>query len=293
MKSRETLLQLLRGDSEIREEIKKIVIEETEQNATNALMEQEIDNSDHSVQNGKLQYALEEIKNRDGEISSLKFDVTEKENKILKLLKREKEHKDEINNLIIENQHLKKEIENLTNKNQLLHNNIDEIKTENKKLANELENVSKYAKELKTNYSVLDEKYRLYLQLGDNIQRKLQRVLSPDGEKAQKAEIFLGYGVQEDNIAVLWDVIAANFKELEEVNKLNDMINIFNYLFNICKAVSFKNISYEMPEIGDEFDERRHSRTSGSSAIGNIEQVILPGFKIGNNIQKKALVCVK
>ena len=156
-----------------------------------------------------------------------------------------------------------------------------------------MEAARKCVSEFKNNYGVLDEKYQLYLQLGDDIHRKLERVLSPNGRIAENAEIFLGYGVQEDNIAVLWDVIAAGYQNLENAGKLNDMTEIFNYLFEVHKIISFKKITYTMPEIGEEFDERKHSRASGSDATGEIVKVILPGFKIGNNIQKKALVYVK
>ena len=156
-----------------------------------------------------------------------------------------------------------------------------------------MEAARKCVSEFKNNYGVLDEKYQLYLQLGDDIHRKLERVLSPNGRIAENAEIFLGYGVQEDNISVLWDVIAAGYHDLENAGKLNDMIEIFNYLFEVHKLISFKKVTYTMPEIGEEFDERKHSRASGSDATGEIVKVILPGFKIGNNIQKKALVYVK
>ena len=187
----------------------------------------------------------------------------------------------------------KNENNELKEENQKLISDYNKIAGKYKNIKNELEVARKCVSEFKNNYGVLDEKYQLYLQLGDDIHRKLERVLSPNGRIAENAEIFLGYGVQEDNIAVLWDVIAAGYQNLENAGKLNDMTEIFNYLFEVHKIISFKKITYTMPEIGEEFDERKHSRASGSDATGEIVKVILPGFKIGNNIQKKALVYVK
>lgn len=79
------------------------------------------------------------------------------------------------------------------------------------------------------NYGKLDEMYQKYLGLGENIQLGLQRVLSPDGNIAQTAEIFFGYGIQEDNLESLWSMIAMNYSVYDNVGKLQDLVNIFCY----------------------------------------------------------------
>lgn len=108
-----------------------------------------------------------------------------------------------------------------------------------------MEVARKCVSEFKNNYGVLDEKYQLYLQLGDDIHRKLERDFeAQSAELLKMLRFFLGYGVQEDNIAVLWDVIAAGYQNLENAGKLNDMTEIFNYLFEVHKIISFKKITY-------------------------------------------------
>ena len=267
--NRDDILSLLSCDLNIRNAIKGIVREVIHQE--NLVISS--DREDISI-NGEMQSANSEFLLNEPEDSK-----KQKRTQIMNLRKELEDRKNE-------NNELKEE-------NQKLISDYNKIAGKYKNIKNELEVARKCVSEFKNNYGVLDEKYQLYLQLGDDIHRKLERVLSPNGRIAENAEIFLGYGVQEDNIAVLWDVIAAGYQNLENAGKLNDMTEIFNYLFEVHKIISFKKITYTMPEIGEEFDERKHSRASGSDATGEIVKVILPGFKIGNNIQKKALVYVK
>lgn len=267
--NRDDILSLLSCDLDIRNAIKGIVREVIHQE--NLVISS--DREDISI-NGEMQSANSEFLLNEPEDSK-----KQKRTQIMNLRKELEDRKNENNELKEENQKLVSDYNKIAGKY--------------KNIKNELEAARKCVSEFKNNYGVLDEKYQLYLQLGDDIHRKLERVLSPNGRIAENAEIFLGYGVQEDNIAVLWDVIAAGYQNLENAGKLNDMTEIFNYLFEVHKIISFKKITYTMPEIGEEFDERKHSRASGSDATGEIVKVILPGFKIGNNIQKKALVYVK
>lgn len=324
-KNKDEFLKLLRYDTDIRNEIKEIFIEAINQKDLFISSDIEDININDERQNENSGFLLNRSENNKNGNIKLKDEIAQRERQILSLQRELEDKKAENLRLKDEVKYKEKEISecsrlfgeerteyenevvNLRNKIERLENRCDELKEENEKLAgdynkiagkykhekNELEDFKKCVNEFKNNYGVLDEKYQLYLQLGDDIHRKLQRVLSPNGRIAENAEIFLGYGVQEDNIAVLWDVIAAGYHDLENAGKLNDMIEIFNYLFGIHKTISFKKITYTMPEIGEEFDERKHSRASGSDATGEIVKVILPGFKIGNNIQKKALVYVK
>ena len=61
----------------------------------------------------------------------------------------------------------------------------------------------------------------------------------------------------------------------------------------LYKEITYKNIMIDWPNLGDPYDERFHTRTSSSNAVGRIQKVILPGFAIGKNIMKKSFVIVK
>lgn len=323
--NRDDILSLLSCDLDIRNAIKGIVREVIHQENLVISSDREDISINGEMQSANSEFLLnepedskkqkrtqimnlrKELEDRKNENNSLKEEVRQRKTQIISLQKELDDKKEENNRLKDEVRHIRtqiissqKELEDRKNENnelkeenQKLVSDYNKIAGKYKNIKNELEAARKCVSEFKNNYGVLDEKYQLYLQLGDDIHRKLERVLSPNGRIAENAEIFLGYGVQEDNIAVLWDVIAAGYQNLENAGKLNDMTEIFNYLFEVHKIISFKKITYTMPEIGEEFDERKHSRASGSDATGEIVKVILPGFKIGNNIQKKALVYVK
>lgn len=145
----------------------------------------------------------------------------------------------------------------------------------------------------KQKYSGLDAVYRKYLELGAPIIQKMERILNQSSEVTEAPDIFMAYGSQENNIVALWDSIAANFDFYDSQGKTEDLIDIFQYFLKLYKEISYKNIQIKWPDTGDSYDEREHTRTSSSSAVGKIQKVILPGFSIGKSITKKALVIVK
>ena len=104
---------------------------------------------------------------------------------------------------------------------------------------------------------------------------------------------MLGHGIQENNIVALWESIATNYDVYDSYGKLQDLIDIFQYFLMMYRKISYKNIVVDWPNEGDIYDERFHTRTTTSNAVGKIQKVILPGFSIGKNITKKSLVQVK
>lgn len=133
----------------------------------------------------------------------------------------------------------------------------------------------------------------MYLNLSPLVQKNLERILSPSDRISESVELFFAYGVQEGNVVALWDVIAANIALYEQQNCLEELCAIFNYFFKLYTNVSFKKTEVYRVEKDDLYDERYHTRTADSSATGKIERMILPGFSIGKNISKKALVVLK
>lgn len=150
----------------------------------------------------------------------------------------------------------------------------------------------KYQK-LAKSYVNIDEIYYKYLNLGEYIIGKMERILNATSDRTESADIFMAFGAQENNIVALWESIATNFENYESEGKTEDLIDIFRYFLDVYKQVTYKSIHIEEPCIGDSYDERKHTRTSSSTAVGKIEKVILPGFSIGKNITKKALVIIK
>ena len=105
--------------------------------------------------------------------------------------------------------------------------------------------------------------------------------------------ILFAYGMQENNIVALWETIATNYDFFAERAKLQDLIDILSFFLETYKEVSYKQIIIEWPNEGDVFDERVHTRTASSSAVGKVKKVILPSLSIGKNISKKSLVIVE
>lgn len=171
-----------------------------------------------------------------------------------------------------------------------LESEMDSLK---EKCSKEKANAERIADFYKNNYGGLDEIYHKYLNLGSEIHRQLQRVLNPTESAVASADLLLGFGVQEGNIVALWENIAANADIYTRSGKIEDLITIFTYFFERYKKITYKQMETTIPNVGDIYDERYHTRTGNSNATGRITRVILPGFAIGKNINKKALVCVE
>ena len=154
------------------------------------------------------------------------------------------------------------------------------------------ETIEKY-NDLKLRYAEFDAIYNKYLELGDSVIIRMERILNRSAEVSGTPEIFMAYGIQENNIVALWESIATNFDFYDSYGKTQDLIDIFQYFLELYKEITFKSILIEWPKSGDSYDERIHTRTSSSNAVGKIQKVILPRFSIGKNITKKALVIVK
>lgn len=223
----------------------------------------------------------------------------------------QQQNNEKIKELLNENEKLKQKIFNLQkeieNKDIIAAQEKNEIESKNKKLEieyNELyvqsqkekennHNLSEQINMYRKNYSSLENIFGVYNSLGTDIYEQLERVLNATKNKAETIEELYSFGIQEGNILALWDIIATNISKYETNGKLDDLVFIFNYFFDKYSKVSYKPIEMYEAKVGDMYDERIHTRTSESNAIGIIEKVILPGFSIGRNISKKALVRVR
>ena len=147
--------------------------------------------------------------------------------------------------------------------------------------------------EWQENYGDIDRMYKLYMSLEEKVYKDLERVLNPEGQICQNAETFFAYGVQEDNIFALWNVMSMKHQEYESLHVLDKLKQLFGYFVNNYNNISTKECTLYSPLVGEEYDERKQNRTSDGNVSGMIEEVILPGFSIGKNIHKKPLVRVE
>lgn len=250
-------LELLKTDEDVQEEIRKIV---------HGLNDVENNNGYDEKSDGILQKKYDEL--------VVLYNSLEQRNK-------------KVND---ENELMKKQLiekqEQITEQEQIYVKKINDIQKK-------YEESEKQRGQLLKNYDNLDRIYNLYLNLEPAVQRSLERILSPSERISDTAELFLSYGVQEGNVVALWDAIATDVMLYEREYCLDDLCIIFRYFLELHKSVSFKKTEIFDVEPGELYDERYHTRTSNSSATGKIRRVILPGFSIGKNITKKALVILE
>lgn len=265
-------------------------------------------------QKKELRKYLCELLKKDSEIQSIIADISSgvNSNEFNQEINCVEQHNNEkIEKLLYENERLKQKIidlqKEIENKDIIAAQEKNEIESKNKKLEieyNELyvqsqkekenfHNLSEQINVYRKNYSSLENIFEVYNSLGTDIYEQLERVLNATKNKAETIEELYSFGVQEGNIIALWDIIATNISKYETNGKLDDLVFIFNYFFDKYSKVSYKPIEMYEAKVGDMYDERIHTRTSESNAIGIIEKVILPGFSIGRNISKKALVRVR
>ena len=280
------LLKALRND----EEVKAAVIDIVKEYFANHRKQQKIALDDGANAN------ITENENVDRETETIK-----ELKKIIQEIEKEKENlQEEVNNQkrqIFQNAELqlKKETEiedykkNLSNREK----ELEKTGTQLEKTRTELEKTTKELEKLQNKYQKIDEVYQLYLNLSSVMHSRLKRVLNPGDQPCESAEVFLAYGVQEGNIIALWDVINLQATNNHGTEELESLLKIFEYFFQLFKEVSFKKVEAYRPQIGTEFDERFHTRTSNSHVSGRIQRVVIPGFAIGQSITKKPLVYVE
>jgi phage shock protein A len=296
-KTKNFVLHLLQNDVEIQNEILKIVSKNERQ--AGAGYEQNDECND-----GRADELESECKRVNREYNALllehrklktRFETLEGENKesvgrYTQVLSLYKELEDSYNNLKQENACLSKQLaeqnRSIQEKDSLHEEQLRQLQSDKSKIEIEVERIHK-------NYGRLDDVYSKYLALESSVQKKLERVLSPTDKISDSAELFFAYGIQENDVLALWEVICTNVNMFEQEKCLDDLCGIFNYFLRLYTNISFKETTISVPKKGDAYDERYHTRTPDSAATGEIQKVILPGFTIGKNITKKALVVVK
>ena len=110
--------------------------------------------------------------------------------------------------------------------------------------------------------------------------------------RGSSVEEFVFCGVQKHNIELLWDTIKIRAVR-EEYAGLEELQQIFLYFFDAYNK-TFEAPLYRLQEAaaGDEYDNEKHSKTSGSLATGRIREIVLPGYINTHNsrIERKTVV---
>ena len=261
---REELLNLIKNDNEIADAIKGLFDNTNNKNNTSIINDNQI---------SALKKQLEDEKKERIIVDNL-----------MRVLQKQLDDKKiEMDNIIKEKD---SEYEKLNNKYKKTLKDYDKCKSDR-------ENIESEFIELRAKYKDIDLIYSKYLSLGPGIIEKLERVLNKEKNPSNTAELFFAYGIQESNIVALWESIATNIDYYNSEGKTKTLIEIFEYFIELYSEVAFKDVIIYRPNVGDLYDERIHTRTNLSNAVGHIQEVILPGFSIGKNINKKSFVSVK
>lgn len=213
---------------------------------------------EHCVQNSHLL-----------EIKTLKQKLMEETKEKDRLLKELEKYKTEKSKLEYKNVQLESQFKCVLKEKTQEYENLQQ---QYKKQIKELEQVCSLYKD---RYKNIEYYYNQYLSLGENVHKKLGRILN-----AESPEIFLAWGTQWDNIKALWTEISFWLDEYsrDDVHKL---IEIFDYFFDIY----YENNSYsgqkkyvrQEVSVGDEFDDFLYTRKGGAVA-GKIKEILLLGY---------------
>ena len=281
---------LVKLEDEMERELKNELIELLKDNDVVSEIQKIVANMNKEyTQNCIVQNDAETQKTKINELNSLVDELKKNEDKLIECIKDKDREIDEKNKEI---EKLNNTITDLNGSNSELEKEKTKYKTQVDKNNEEIRILNTVYKHYMQNYYELDNIYSKYKNLGDEILSDLERILNKDVNPTADSELFMAYGVQEGNIDALWGVIATNVDKYMQLQKLDDLVSIFNYFINLYKKITYKNVCINYPQEGEVYDERIHTRTTRSLAVGNIKKVILPGLSIGKNINKKALVIV-
>lgn len=274
------IIGLIDNDENVRNKIRAIAKSaiKDEFNQSEDKLKEECGNPDDDVNRLK-----ERIKILENDLNNLQSELDETK-------KQKATQEEEYKRIIKDN---KKAEEDLTEKLDRCEKSNKDLKEDKARLYKENSIVKEENKRISSRYSEVEDIHSLYLNLGDAVIANLERILNKTPEVCSSPLIFIANGVQENNILALWDRIATNYDEYHQSGKADDLIKIFIWFLGLYKEVSFKNVCIMEVKEGDKYDEWKHTRTNDSNAVGYIEHVILPGFAIGKNTFRKALVYVK
>ena len=166
-----------------------------------------------------------------------------------------------------------------------LKQSLDQAKRNEKNLL--IENID--LKQKSSGIQAFEDLYNKYLTLPLPLRESLSGIFY-----CENMWTFLFSGIQEQRLFEFWDFCMRDFKRGNLLEHRKLLCEIFDTFFDmLCKFND--NYKRQQPVCGDEFDSSLYSTTSGSDAVGNIQNVLLSGvcFSKNNKVFKKSIVEVK
>lgn len=241
-------------DYEIRNEIKKIYLEDLEG--------ERVDPSEDFI----------------AMVKELVVQITEEDNINLNEGEQENMHKllEIIRNVFfIKNKTLAEKSREISEKeiaNKILHNEIETVKKE--KILPLEKKLDFYREQFENQMRV----YMLYKELSPRAIKSLENIF-----KGDSIDTFIACGIQEDNINSLWYYIKNEIIE-ERSEDIENLKFIFEYFFNLYIVPNDYCTSQDV-KIGDRFDTGIHLAHSKGKAIGEVKEVLLRGY-LNKNTKK-------
>lgn len=192
---------------------------------------------------------------------------------IAPLRKENSELQDKLSTLTEKHGELEKKFKSLSQSFDELKNVQSDFDKKISKLQKKLSAAEDVANYYSENFGDLDKIYKLYLTLPEDTRYNLAGIF---GEGKSVAGFFSG-AIQESHIAPFWDHISrlgANSPERET------LCQIFDFCFdNFNKGFQEPPFVRLNVEHGNDFDDEFMRRTSHSPQFGNVERVLLQGYK--------------
>jgi len=251
---KEFLLDLLKNDSDVQEEIITIINKSDNPNKKMILSETAIN----------LHKSLDIKKDYEKELADKQLEINALQSRCLELER--------------QNTMLSIKIDSLNSEYSKVNNELDKqqslcstLKKQNSSLICENEIAKNKLFNYKESYSELERIYKKFNSLDEKVLNSYCSILNNSTPLA-----FLVTGAESDNIYLFFEKVCMEWRRYD--SKTLIMLNeVFDFLFeHFCiNNPEYKRI---VTQIGDEFDSETHSRTSDSLPVGRVKKVIISGY---------------
>lgn len=176
---------------------------------------------------------------------------------------------------------------------------VNEYNSKILRLSKELEEAKKQISDagaeiesMKEKYSVSEYLYEIYCQFDSQQMRWFDKVLHGENQKAESPLALVVWATQKENLMSMWEIISLHINELERTETAKRFSTFFEICFNLYAATTRGKAVLNKTSVGISYEPLKHSKTVDSRAAGLIEEVVLPGYTIGNET-RKSIVKVK
>lgn len=204
----------------------------------------------------------------------------------------------ELSDLLRQNSDMQNQIENLREEVQRRENSLQEKKNKIEELLNSLEEKKSLLERQKNqlehfaeNYSEIETAYNFYKNLSDNTKFALEGIFG----KNPSPTTFLSGTLQDGHLESLFDYLATTVNNGDNQNEIEILHKLFDFAFDVVNNSRQEKIfsRLELSE-GDDFDGDEMRKTSNSSQIGTVKNILLVGYKFirTDKVVKQSLVFI-